>query len=201
MKTLFQTGLLLILQFCLMAQNTINIQNHKGGIINHKTIIIVKNKKTNSPLLDAASPDYKINLSKDSSITIVQVKNIGNDNAYILNDKGFIILELPANNTYCIPDTIPPVASNESLFIGINQIKRLNCLINYKKILQSSFEKFGYRYFFYLKIAYSGTNKKKPILLHKIYEISSIITNGRFHEANSVKYQDIKKFLITKQQW
>lgn len=201
MNALIPIGLFLFLPSYLSAQNTFNIQNHKGGIINHKTVVIVKNKKVKSPLLDTASPTYTINLNKDSSIITISVKNIGNDNAYILTDKGFMIIEFPATNSYSLPDFIPLVASNESLFIGISKIKEFNTFINYKKFLKSPIEKFNYRYFFYFKILYSGKDKKIINPLHKIYEIHSLNANEKFYEADSIKYQEIKKYIIDKKLW
>ena len=128
MKALISIGLFLISPFCLSAQSTFNIQNHKGGVINHKTVVILKNRKVKKPLLDTESPNYEINLDKDFSATIIQVKNIGNENAYILSDKCFMVIEFTANNSYHIPNSIPLVASNESFLIGINQIKQFNAI-------------------------------------------------------------------------
>ena len=201
MKALISIGLFLISPFCLSAQSTFNIQNHKGGVINHKTVVILKNRKVKKPLLDTESPNYEINLDKDFSATIIQVKNIGNENAYILSDKCFMVIEFTANNSYHIPNSIPLVASNESFLIGINQIKKFNAIRNLKKILEFPIERFKYRYFLYFKLLYSDKNKKDVISLHKIYEIHSLRTNGKFHETDSMKYQGIKKCLITKKQW
>lgn len=160
-----------------------------------------KNRKVKNPLLDTASPDYEINHNKDSSVTIIQVKNIGNEDAYILSDKGLMVIEFPANNSYSIPDSIPLVASNESFFIGINQIKKFNDIENLKKFLEFPIERFKYRYFFYFKLIYSNKSKKNVISLHKIYQIHSLKTSGKFYEADSMKYQEIKKYLITEKQW
>lgn len=192
---------LIFVLFYSSAQTTFNIQNHKGGVINHKTVIIVKDKKVGSPLLDIATSEYEINFNKDSSTVIIFVENIGNDNAYIVSDKSLMIIEFPAMNSYSIPDFIPSVASNESLIIGIKKTKKFNSLVNYKKFLEQPIEKFNFRYFYYFKILYSGKNKKIVNSLHKIYEIRTLKANGKFYEADSVKYQDIKKYLIGKKLW
>ena len=137
MNFFITTYLLTFFSFMINAQTNITIKNNKGDIVKKKVVINYYGKSISKPLLNTAYPKYEINSNKDSSIVTIYVKNIGEQIANVLGDTGFMIIEF--NNSYKVPDSINEDATNESFFVGINQISHYTSLRNYEKFIDNKY--------------------------------------------------------------